>query len=178
MKFILTILFTCICMYSVDAWSHFSSIGYDLLRDIPEYKDSPKLGLEKFWLSTAEDPDTVYHSVTNANGRSDEVAHSTTPCGAELWSAIKFNDQLYARDLLGFDPHFFGSSRIAVDVEERNEDDNECEAWLKAHADCTLGQLEFDCPNYLLYKNRLKERPNVIVQRPLLRNNKLRLMIV
>jgi hypothetical protein len=101
--------------------------------------------------------------VTNDKEHSDKVAHSATPCGAELWSAMKYDDQASKFEMLGFEPHFFGSSRIAVNVEETNEDHSGCEAWLKTRTDYP-GQLEFSCPNYLLYKNKLKKRPNAIVQ--------------
>ncbi len=164
MKCVHIILSTFMHVYLVGAssrqgWSHYSSIGYD----IPKHKDDPFLGLGKFWMSHAEDPDTVFHSVTNDKERSHQVAHSATPCGAELWSAMKYDGQSNKLEMLGFEPHFFGSSRIAVNVEECNEDHSGCEAWLKTRTDYP-GQLEFSCPNYLLYKNRLKKRPNIIVQ--------------
>ena len=38
---------------SHQGWGHYSSIGYD----IPGYKDNPIVGLGKFWMSIAEDPD-------------------------------------------------------------------------------------------------------------------------
>ena len=41
-------------------WSHYSSVGYR----IPRHKSDPILGLGEFWMSIAEDPDTVRHSVT------------------------------------------------------------------------------------------------------------------
>ena len=176
MKYILTLLCTCMCMHSadawfhVDAWPHYSSIGYDLQKYISENKDNPSLGLAKFYTFYGDDPATVHYPVAN-----DLVSLSATPCGAELWAAAKYNDQLKANESLGFVPHFFGSSRIALKVEERNEDDSECNAWLNANADgslrvgslefnCLVGSLEFNCPNYLLYKKILKDRPNVIVQ--------------
>ena len=131
-------------------WSHYSSVGYR----IPRHKSDPILGLGEFWMSIAEDPATVRHSVTDDKERSDQVAYSATPCGAELWSAMKYDDQTKIWGMLGFEPHFFGSSRIAINVEESNEDHSGCEAWLNTCTDSSAGQLQ-SSPVQIIFSTKI-----------------------
>jgi hypothetical protein len=159
MKYVVAIVLTVSCLANAFAsigkpWSHYTSIGFSF--DSPRRNEDSIQALMRFWKSIAEDSDTVLIPMeegNNADGCS--FLYRRTKSGSEVWSAV-------TRDggVLGFEPHFCGSSRVRLEVTSRNEDDTGLEAWLTAKVDGF--PLEFSCPNYGLHKKHLKADPSVV----------------
>jgi len=71
--------------------------------------------------------------------------------GAELWSAFDGNNWL------GFEPHFCSESdnHVSATVETIELDHTGMEASIRANGGDGL-PIEFSCPNFAVFKNKLK----------------------
>jgi len=129
---------------AIKPWGHYSTIGY---RYEQRPDEDPSQSLGRFCKTLLRDPSTEKIRFDSNN---EPMYRSATPCGAELWCAVTRES-----GVLGFEPHFFGSSRVRVEVTGTNEDWSGLEAWIEAH-DKYGFPLEFACPNNAIHKDRLK----------------------
>ena len=137
---------------AIKPWGHYSTIGFRYEERPDEYRSQAMM---RFWQSILQDPSTEKISYEKD---SNPMYRSATPSGAELWCAVTQENEV-----LGLEPHFFGSSRVPVRVTKTNKDWSGLEAWLKARIDDEF-PLEFACPNYAMHKDRLKSNPFVDIQ--------------
>jgi len=132
-------------------WGHYSTIGFD-------YEQRPDEELteatSRFYTSLVQDNNTEQIQFDN-----HFMFRRATPSGAELWMVVTGE-----RVALGFEPHFFGPSRVAVEVTKTNEDCSGFEAWIEARCVDNDLPLEFSCPNYAMNKDSLKMNSFVEIQ--------------
>ena len=158
---------------SVDSYS---TVGFHSGRGTEHMKN-----VERF----VKNPDTLYIPGTKND---HQVLYQPSDSGAELWggSYPPDPDDPNQHEFFGFDPHFFGKSRMAISITDKFEDEplvNECTFRGRARPvekgpdfqppntgnfmemigwmGMNMCQFEFFCPNYQLFGDCIQVEPSV-----------------